>query len=118
VTPPTPTSATHHLRLAEDYTRRLWCTDAISELERALADAPELRGDPAVVRAAVPCLRQKTQARTIDFLVQRVGAAARPELALAASSAPGADIRLGAERALGLLGPSSPDSGRAAAKSR
>jgi hypothetical protein len=93
-------SARHHLNLAEDYQRRLWCSDAIDELERTVREEPRLRANPELTRTAIPCLRAKTQERTIRFLVENVGSSARTELeaALAVESKP--DVREGIVRAL------------------
>jgi serine/threonine protein kinase len=105
VPPPQPASgsARRHLQLADDYQRKLWCSDAIDELDRALRDDPQLRSAPEVTRIAIPCLRTRTQAKAVRFLVETLGADARSELdaALAAETRP--DIRAGLERALSQL---------------
>jgi serine/threonine-protein kinase len=100
---PLSPSARRHLALAADYERKLWCSDAIDELERALHDSPSLRNDRALVRTAIPCLRAKTQARTIRFLVESFGETARPELEAARAGALPADVREGVERALSQI---------------
>jgi serine/threonine protein kinase len=103
--PPVPISsaARRHLSLAEDYQRKLWCSDAIDELERTLREEPQLRSNPDLTRTAIPCLRARTQSKTVRFLVEDVGDDARPELeaALAMESKP--DVREGIERALARL---------------
>jgi serine/threonine-protein kinase len=104
--PPIPVSASarRHFSLAEDYQRKLWCSDAIDELERTLREEPQLRSHPELTLTAIPCLRAKTQAKTIRFLVESVGSDARAELeaALAVESKP--DVRQGIERTLEQLG--------------
>jgi serine/threonine-protein kinase len=96
-------SARHHLLLAEDYQRKLWCSDAIDELERALRDEPGLRSNPELTRAAIPCLRARTQAKTLRFLVASVGDDARSELEAMLAVEPKGDVRAGIERALAQL---------------
>jgi serine/threonine-protein kinase len=103
-TSPISPSARHHLATAEDYQRRLWCSDVIEELDRALSEAPELAAEPEVTRIAIPCLRAKTQEKTMRFLIERVGANAKAELRAAAASESKADVREGAERVLARLG--------------
>jgi serine/threonine protein kinase len=95
-------SAYRHLQLAADYQRKLWCADAIDELDRALRDEPALRAAPDLVRIAVPCLRQKTQDKAAQFLV-RVGADARPELEAALAGNLKPDVREGVQRVLARL---------------
>jgi serine/threonine-protein kinase len=99
-----PHDAAAHRALASAYQRKLWCSDALEELERALRDGPELRDDPQVARTAIGCLTPKTQARAIRFLRERVGAAAAAPLRAAASSELNPEIRRAAERALESLG--------------
>jgi serine/threonine-protein kinase len=41
--------------LANAYAQKLWCSDALEELERALQDQPELRERPETVRPAMSC---------------------------------------------------------------
>jgi len=98
-TPISP-SALRHLDTAEDYQRRLWCADAIDELQRALRDDPRLRSEPAVTRTAIPCLRARTQAKTVRFFVDSIGESAIDELRAAASGDIKPDVREGARRAL------------------
>jgi serine/threonine-protein kinase len=101
-------AARHHLGLAEDYQRKLWCSDAIDELERVVREEPQLRGNPELTRTAIPCLRAKTQERAIRFLVENAGSSARTELeaALAVESKP--DVREGIVRALARFGGTPP----------
>jgi serine/threonine-protein kinase len=96
-------SARHHLSMASDYQRRLWCSDAIDELEKTLQDEPQLRSNPELTRLAIPCLRARTQAKTVRYLVQSVGSGAKAELesALAVESKP--DVREGIGLALAEL---------------
>ena len=105
--PPAPVSASarRHLAMADDYQRRLWCSDAVDELERALRDDASLRSSPELVRIAVPCLRAKTQAKTIRFLVEDVGSEAKPTLEAALSNEAKPDVREGLQRALERFGP-------------
>jgi serine/threonine-protein kinase len=98
-----PPSVRRHLSLAEDYRRKLWCNNAIEELERALREEPELRLDPEITRSAVPCLRTKSQGKTIQFLVTMVGSDARAELESALASELKPDVREGVQRALAQL---------------
>jgi hypothetical protein len=97
-------AALHHLATAEDYQRRLWCSDVIEELERALRESPELASEPEVTRIAIPCLRARTQEKTMRFLVEHVGANAKAELEAVVANEPKADVREGAQRALARLG--------------
>jgi hypothetical protein len=101
---PISTSARRHLELAQDYQQRLWCADAVAELERALREEPELRANADVIQTAIPCLRSRTQSRTIQFLVERVGADAQPELQAALSRDLKPDVREGVQRVLTRLG--------------
>jgi serine/threonine-protein kinase len=107
-TAPSP-SARRHLGLADDYQRKLWCSDAIDELERALREDPQLAADPAPTRIAIGCLRQtKTtgrrlspaQARAARFLGEAIGEPARAALVEAAARP---DFKEGATRALSHL---------------
>ncbi len=93
-------SARRHLALAEDYQRRLWCTDAIDELGRALKDAPALRESVDVVRIALPCLRPKSQQRTLRFLVDQLGDSAIAPLKEALTVETRPEVRDGITRAL------------------
>jgi serine/threonine-protein kinase len=99
-----PHDAAAHRALARAYQRKLWCSDALEELERALRDGPELRSDPHVMRTAIGCLTPRTQARAIRLLRERIGALAAEPLRSAAASEPNPEIRRGAERALESLG--------------
>jgi serine/threonine-protein kinase len=100
---PISASARRHLELAQDYQQRLWCADAIAELERALKEEPELRANSDVIQTAIPCLRSRTQSRTIQFLVERIGADAEPELQAALGRDLKPDVREGVERVLARL---------------
>jgi serine/threonine protein kinase len=102
---PAEDPARAHLAHAAEYQRKLWCTDALNELQRALQAAPELRTEPELMRIAVPCLRARTQARAIQFLVDEVGPAAIPALQAALHSSVRADVREGAQRVLERLAP-------------
>jgi serine/threonine-protein kinase len=110
VAPPAPAaagpvspSARRHLALADDYQRKLWCSDAIDELARALRDEAQLRAHPQVTRTAIPCLREKTQSKAMQFLVSSVGADAKPELEAALGAALKPDVREGVQRTLAML---------------
>jgi hypothetical protein len=96
-------SVRRHLSLSQEYRQKFWCSDAIEELKRALAEEPQLRADPEIVRAALPCLRAKAQAKTIEFLVTDVGVAGRPELQAALASELKPDVREGVQRVLARL---------------
>jgi serine/threonine-protein kinase len=101
--PPAPViteSARRHLALGASYQRKLWCSDALEELERALREAPGLRSDGELQRIAIACLTPKTQAKAVRLLVDRVGASAREALAAAVESDANLDVRVGAARAL------------------
>ncbi len=100
---PLAASARRHLDLAVDYQRKLWCSDAVEELDRALRDDARVRSEPGAARTAIACLTPKTQAKAIQFLVEKLGDEARAPLTAAAASNPNADIRHGAERALERL---------------
>jgi serine/threonine-protein kinase len=101
---PLPISAEsyRHYKLAAEYQQKLWCADAIDELDRAIRAQPELRGSPDVVRIAIPCLRAKTQAKAAQFLVG-MGPGARAELEAARSQDLKPDVREGVERVLARL---------------
>jgi len=100
---PISVSARRHIQLAEGYQQKLWCADAIDELERALHEAPALRANPDLTRTAIPCLRAKTQARTVQFLVGSIGVDARAELEAALAGELKSDVRDGAQKALARL---------------
>jgi len=95
-------SALRHLELAVNYRRKLWCTDAIEELERALREAPTLKRDPEVARHAVACLGPKTYDRASRFIVEKLGADALPALEAAAAEA-SPELRKNAERTLARI---------------
>jgi hypothetical protein len=94
--------------MADDYARRLWCSDAVDELERALRDEPELRSNRELTRIAIPCLRARTQFKTMRFLVESVGADAKEELEAALEVETKPDVREGAQRALEQLEQAAP----------
>jgi hypothetical protein len=104
--PPPSTSAPgaqRHLAQAIDYQRRLWCSDAIEELEKALRDDDGLRGDATLQRTAIACLTPKTRERAIRLLAERVGPQSRGELERAATDYPNAEVRKGARETLDRL---------------
>jgi hypothetical protein len=88
------------MAMAEGYRQKLWCSDAIEELERALHDAPALRDDPELPRIAIACLTPKTRDKATRFLVEYIGEPARAQLTEAAQAAGNSEIRRGAELAL------------------
>jgi serine/threonine-protein kinase len=98
-----PASARRHLSMAMGYAGRLWCSDAVEELDKALRDDPALSDDPALVSTAITCLREKSRERAIRLLVERVGPASRSELERAATQGPNAEVRKGAQMALERL---------------
>lgn len=102
---PQPTAAQRKLLVATEYQRRLWCSDAIEELERALRDDASLRDDPEVMRIAVACLTAKTQQKAVRFVVEKVGPSARPALERALAEETNVDIKKGAQKALDRLVP-------------
>ena len=98
-----PESARRHLAQAVDYQRRLWCTDALEELEKALRDDAGLRDDATLQRTAIACLTPKTRERAVRLLVERVGASARPELERAVAESASSEVRKGAQVTLERL---------------
>jgi hypothetical protein len=92
--------ALSHLQLAVDYQRKLWCSDAIEELERAVRADPAVRHDPQAARVAIACLTPKTRAKATRFIVESLGAEAKPWLDAAAASDENPEVRRGAELAL------------------
>ena len=98
-----PEGARRHLQQAIDYQRRLWCSDAIEELEKALRDDAALRGDLSLQRTAISCLTPKTRERATRLLVERVGTGARAELQRAATESANSEVRRGAASALERL---------------
>jgi hypothetical protein len=58
------------LELAEQYQRKLWCSDALMELERALQAEPELRSDEEMARIANACMGPKTREKALRVLDQ------------------------------------------------
>jgi serine/threonine-protein kinase len=100
---PGSAAARRHLELAQGYQQRLWCADAVAELERALKEDPELRADPDLIRIAIPCLRARTQSRTMQFLVERIGADGQFELQAALDGDLKPDVREGVQRVLAAI---------------
>jgi eukaryotic-like serine/threonine-protein kinase len=98
-----PESARRHLAQAIDYQRRLWCSDAIEELDKALRDDAALGGDASLQRTAIACLTPKTRERAIRLLVERVGAPSRAELERATTEGGNSEVRKGARMALERL---------------
>jgi hypothetical protein len=92
-----------HLSVAQDYARKFWCSAAMDELVEGVHDAPELRSDPQLTRTMLPCLRTKTQDKTVDFLVTVVGRDAKHELELALTEDLKPDVRDGVQRVLARL---------------
>jgi hypothetical protein len=92
-----------HLMQALAYQRKLWCSDAIEELERAMHEDPGLRDEPAVTRVAISCLTPKTREKATRFLVERVGENARGALEEAARADANGEVRRGAALALERL---------------
>jgi serine/threonine-protein kinase len=92
-----------HLSVAQDYARKFWCSAAIDELETGVHEAPELRTDPELTRTMLPCLRAKTQDKTVEFLVTVVGRGAKPGLESALSEDLKPDVRDGVQRVLQRL---------------
>jgi hypothetical protein len=103
-----PRDAWTRVALGSAYQQKLWCSDALEELDRALREAPPLRAAPEVTRPAIACLTAKTQAKAIKFLVDRVGIDAAPLLSDAAHGDPDPEVRRGAQRALDRLADSAP----------
>jgi hypothetical protein len=97
-----------HLATAVMYQRKLWCSDALEELEQALRNDAGLRGDDDVLRTAIACLTPKTRDKALHFLVERVGEPARAPLAAAVVSDPNGEVRRGARMALDRLPPATP----------
>jgi hypothetical protein len=98
-----PESARRHLAQAIDYQRRLWCSDAIEELDKALRDDASLRDDVSLQRTAISCLTPKTRDRAVRLLVERVGGSARGELERAATESANSEVRKGARATLERL---------------
>jgi serine/threonine protein kinase len=92
-----------HLSAAQDYSRKFWCSAAIDELESGLHEAPELRADPQLTRTLIPCLRTKSQPKTLEFLVTVVGRDAKRELESALTEDLKPDVRDGVQRALARI---------------
>jgi serine/threonine protein kinase len=101
--PPTTEGARHHLQQAIDYQRKLWCSDALEELEKALRDDARLRDDLSLQRIAIACLTPKTRERATRLLVERVGASSRAEVQRAATESANSEVRKGADKVLERL---------------
>ncbi len=105
--PPPPViagSGQAHLDQAANYQRKLWCSDAVLELERAVRDDPSLRSDPEATRIAIRCLTPKTRDKAIRFLVDKVGKDAVPALSEALAAEGGTtEIKKGAAEALARI---------------
>jgi eukaryotic-like serine/threonine-protein kinase len=95
--------ARRHLEMARDYQRRLWCSDALEELDRALRADALAAANPSLQETAIACLTPKTRERATRLLVERVGESARNALEAAASAAPNSEVRRGAQLALERL---------------
>jgi hypothetical protein len=104
---PSP-EAQRHLETAVMYQRKLWCSDALEELEAALRSDASLRGDEDVQRTAIACLTPKTRDKALRFLVERVGEPARAQLAAAVGSDANGEVRRGARMALDRLPAAAP----------
>ena len=91
--------------MATEYQRRLWCSDAIEELDGAIKADAQLRDNPEVMRIAISCLTPRTQAKAVRFLADKVGPSSRAALEKAAASDPNAEIRKGAQKALDRMAP-------------
>ena len=102
-TAPLADAARRHLATAVSYQRKLWCSDAIEELERAVTADSRARTEREATRVAIACLTNRTQAKAVRFLVDRVGAPAAPALKAAAAGDANPDVRRGAARALERL---------------
>jgi eukaryotic-like serine/threonine-protein kinase len=96
-------SAAAHLSQARDYQRKLWCSDAVEELERALKADAAARHDPEAASVAIACLTPKTRDKATRFLVEKLGEESREPLREAAASDGNPEVRKGAERALERL---------------
>ncbi|MDB4966013.1 MAG: serine/threonine protein kinase with repeat [Myxococcales bacterium] len=110
--PPTPPpalvhgvapEARRHLEMAADYRRKLWCSDAIEELDRAWRSDEAIGADERVTTIAISCLTPKTREKATRFLSERVGARARDPLTAAATGDPNLEVRRGAQKALERL---------------
>jgi hypothetical protein len=89
---------------ATDYASKLWCSDAIGELEKALDEQPQLRSAPEVAAVGIRCLYStRGRDRASRFLIERVGPAAEQPLAATLQSEGNAEVRKAAERVLSRL---------------
>jgi serine/threonine-protein kinase len=101
--PSSAPSAQRHLQQAIDYQRRLWCSDALEELDRALHDDEHVRDEVTLQRTAIACLTPKTRERAMRLLVERVGPSGRAELERAAAESANGEVRKGARATLDRL---------------
>ena len=63
-----PCDGSLRLALAAAYQRKLWCSDALEELERALRDEPALATLPAATTPALGCMGPKTRDKASAYL--------------------------------------------------
>jgi hypothetical protein len=92
-----PHDAEARRALATAYQRKLWCSDALEELERAVRDRPSLGADAQVGRVAVGCLTRRTQGRAERFLLSWASGPALGVVREAATGSPNPEIRRAAE---------------------
>jgi len=92
-----------HAALAAAYAHKLWCSDALEELDKAVRDQPQLATRPELARSAMLCLGPKTNARASRFLVEKLGPDARAALQSAATADPNPELRRNAQRLLERL---------------
>ena len=100
---PLPQAAVRHLELADGYRRKLWCSDALEELERAAREDARAARLPETTQIAIGCLTPKTRDKAVRFLVERVCPEARRAVEEAQASDPNPEVRRGAERVLERL---------------
>jgi hypothetical protein len=98
-----PDAGRRHLEVAQGFATKFWCSAAIDELETGMHDVHELRGDPQITRMMIPCLRAKTQDKTLEFLVTIVGRDAKPTLQAALNDDLKPDVRDGVQKALARI---------------
>jgi serine/threonine-protein kinase len=98
-----PHDGAAHEALAVAYARKLWCSDAVEELDRALRDDPRLANEPEVARRAVQCLGPKTNAKATRFLTERIGAAGRAQIEAAIAAEPNAELKRAGQKVLERL---------------
>jgi serine/threonine protein kinase len=93
-----------HAALAAAYSHKLWCSDALDELDKALREQPALKKDPLLSRPAIGCLGHRTAWRAARYLVDEIGPDARRPLEEAMAGL-GGDARRNAEAVLAQLPP-------------